>query len=288
MYDEISYLLDHGLTETTESDQTCFDEFFAQAVPFTAHWEDRDDGIKIMEWDCEWEKFIRHRAELIDYDGRESYLPWNLYESLKLNWLDGYNYTQLLGDCGGNSAKNSLKASNLTNARRTGKNPKEIALSVAYGIARGNGVMKHGSGCNLNLLSKWTATVGNYWTEDFGKYDGGKYISKYKKGSQQDINALKTQSIIIYLPELTFDRCFAVCAAGFGISIGSSVYPVGSVPNGDGIAVASTWKAGKHATALIAAYKGKSGKRYVYVENSHYPNYAADSFCIRKQWGRKK
>jgi hypothetical protein len=241
--------------------------------------------MKIMSWDSEWEKFIKHRAEIIDNDGRESYLPWNLYHSLGLNWLDGYNYIQTLGDCCGHANKNALKASNFTNARRTGKTPREIALSVAYGIARGNGRMSHGNGLNLNPMSRWAATVGNYWTSDFGKYDGGRYTGKWRKGSEQDRNALKTQSIIIHLPTPSFDLVYAACAAGFGINMGTGTYPIASKLSSDGVATPSNWRSGGHAMAFIAAWTAPSGRRYVYLENSHGARYAADRFNPNRQHG---
>jgi len=282
---ELEYLLSNGLTETTESDDLCYSELQGIAVPFTAHWIDSNNAVKSMQWDTSWEKYITHCAELIDFEGRESYLPWNLYKSLNLNWVDGYNYKQGTGDCAGNTQKNSGKASQLITAKRTGKTPKEIALSVTYSMARGNGKVRHGSGCNLNPLAKWACTAGNYWTSDFGKYDVGRYVSKYKKGSEQDKHALQTQSIAIFLPEPTFDYCYAVCNAGFGIAIGSHIYPTGSTLNGDNLGQASSWKNGGHAVSLVAACKGKSGKRYVYMENSHLQNYVADQYNPAKQWG---
>ena len=281
----MEYFLDHGLTETTETDQQCFDECMANVIPFTAAWENLDDSMKIMAWDSEWEKYLKHRAELIEYEGWDEYLPWNLYKSLDLKWMDGYNYIQTLGDCCGHAHKNSLKVSNLVNAHRTGRTPREFALSVTYGIARGNGRMSHGSGCNLNPMSKWSATVGNYWASDFGKYDGGRYIDKYRKGLQHDKNALKTQSLIIYLPNPNFEFCYAACAAGFGINIGTNIYPTGSKVNADGLAQASAWKSGAHAVALIAAFQGKSGRRYVFMENSHGAKYSSDSLSPNRQWG---
>ena len=274
-----------GLTETTESDQHCYDELMSHAIPFSTHWENLDDGMKTFQWDSEWEKYIKLRAELIDYEGREKYLPWNLYKDINVNWRDGYNYTQRIGNCCGHAHKNALKASNLVNARQTGKTPREIALCITYGIARGNGTMRMGSGLNLNPMARWSATVGNFWTEDFGRYDGGRSASQWRKGSPACANALKTQSIPVYLPSPSFDFCYAACAAGFGINIGSGEYPTGSVPNSDGVAVASTWKRGGHAVALVAAYTGKSGRRYVYMENSHGTRYAADSLNPNRQWG---
>ncbi|MCL2005800.1 MAG: hypothetical protein FWG73_06510 [Planctomycetaceae bacterium] len=274
-----------GLTETTEADQHCYDELMSHAIPFSIHWENLDDSMKTFQWDSEWEKYIKHRADLFDYEGREKYLPWNLYKDLNVQWIDGYNYTQRIGNCCGHAHKNALKTSNLVNARQTGKMPREIALCIAYGIARGNGTMRMGSGLNLNPMARWSATVGNFWTADFGKYDGGNRASKWRKGSPACANALKTQSIPVYLPTASFDLCYAACAAGFGINIGSGVYPTGSVPNGEGLATPSTWKNGGHAVALIAAYTSKSGRRYVYMENSHGARYAADSLNPNRQHG---
>jgi hypothetical protein len=242
--------------------------------------------MKSFAWDSGWERYIKHCAELIDHEGREKWLPWNVYRELNLNWLDGFAKAQRTGDCCSFGHFNAGKASALTNAKRADRKPTEFALSVAYAIARGNGKVSFGSGCNLNPMSKWSATKGNFWTSDFGKYDTGTYVRKYKPGSVQDTNALKTQSIPLYLPEPSFDYCFAVCAAGFGINIGSGVYPTGSVTNSDGLAVALSWKNGGHSVALTAAFTGRSGKRYVFLENSHGARYASDSLSgDTKQWG---
>jgi len=282
---ELEYLLHNGLTETTEDDQQCYDELMSMAVPFTAHWEDINDEVKVFQWDSQWERYIKHRAELIDYEGRDEYLPWNLYKSLDLNWVDGYNFSQRIGNCCGHAHKNAGKASSLANAHRTGKQPVEIALCIAYGIARGNGQMRMGSGLNLNPMAKWAATIGNFWTADFGRYDGGRNASKWRRGSPACTNALKTQSVVVYLPSASFDHCYAVCAAGFGINMGTSTFPTGSVPNGDGLGVPSTWRNGAHAMAFIAAYKGRSGRRYIYLENSHGARYASDSLNPNRQCG---
>ncbi|MDR0328630.1 MAG: hypothetical protein LBI05_10085, partial [Planctomycetaceae bacterium] len=45
------------------------------------------------------------------------------------------------------------------------------------------------------------------------------------------------------------------------------------------------WKSGAHAVSLIAAGRGRSGKRYVYMENSHGARYVADSLNPNRQWG---
>jgi hypothetical protein len=47
----------------------------------------------------------------------------------------------------------------------------------------------------------------------------------------------------------------------------------------------SSWKGGAHAVALIAAYKSRSGKRYVFMENSHGAKYSADALSSVRQWG---
>ena len=282
---DIDHLLSNGLTDTTAEDEACYDELISMAVPFTAHWEDFDNSVKSFQWDRAWEKYLKHYTDLIDHEGRESYLPWNLYKSLDLNWQNGYNYTQLIGDCCGHSHKNSAKASALTIAKRTGRTPREIALSVAYAIARGNGNVSHGSGCNLNTMSKWASTVGNFWTADFGRYDGGKYIRNYRRGASQDKNALKTQTIAVHLPKPDFEFCYAACAAGFGINIGISVYPTLSVSNSEGLAVLLAWKSRAHAVSLIAAWRSRAGRRYVFMENSHGAKYASDSLSPVKQWG---
>ena len=274
-----------GLRECTEEDVVNYEVCQSAAIPFTAHWENLDDSMKIMSWDSEWERFIKHRAELIDYEGRDEYLPWNLYKSQNVNWLDGYNFAQRIGNCCGHAHKNALKASNFTNAHRTGKTPREIALCIAYGIARGNGRMNMGSGLNLNPMARWSATKGNYWTSDFGRYDGGKTARNWRPDSQQDTNALKTQSIIIHLPEPSFDLVYAACAAGFGINMGTHTYPVSAVPNGEGLSMPSGWRNGGHAMAFVAAWKAPSGRRYVYLENSHGARYAGDSLHSGRQHG---
>jgi hypothetical protein len=160
---------------------------------------------------------------------------------------------------------------------RTGHSAPEIAASMTYAIARGNGTPRFGNGLNLNPMSKWSAEVGNYLAADFGKYDGGNYVHKYQRGSKQDTNALAHQSNIIYLPKCTFDLCYAACSAGIGINMGTSTYPTSAVVNGDGLAVPSSWKNGGHSMALIFAMM-VNRIRYLYLENSHGARYVADKF----------
>jgi hypothetical protein len=178
--------------------------------------------------------------------------------------------------------KNSLKASNFSNMHRTGKSAPEIAASMTYAIARGNGTPRFGAGLNLNPMSKWAAEVGNFLASDFGKYDGGRYVAKYKRGGQQDKNALAHQSIVIYLPQCTFDYCYAACSAGIGINMGTATYPTVAVVNGHGLAVPSSWKNGGHSMAWMFAITVE-GRRYLYLENSHGARYAADKFSGGKK-----
>jgi len=278
MSDIITYEMRNGALPTTEADLALFEECMSVAVPFNSHWMDTNNEIKIMHWDAEWEKYIAHMAALIDSEGRDSYLPWNLYKTLGVNWVDGYAFQQRTGDCVSFSHRNSLNASALTMARRTGLVPKGIANSMTYSLARGNGRVAFGSGLNLNPMSKWAATVGNFWSDDFGPYDVGAYTRKYKPNSQQTKNALKTQSVVIYLPDTGFDYIYSACMAGFGVAVGSSVYPSSSTLNSDDLGEVSGWARGSHATAFVAARKGKkTGRRYVYFLNSHLQNYVADS-----------
>jgi hypothetical protein len=274
-----------GLLESTEDDVRMFGECMAAAIPLSALWKDANNESKIIQWDSDVEKYLAHRNELINNEGRESFLPWNIYRDMNVDWIDGYAFAQRSGDCCSFGHKNSLKASNLTNAKRTGNKPVEIANSMTYALARGNGRVKFGSGLNLNPMSKWAAQVGNYWTSDFGKYDTGRYCRDYKKGGVLDSHALQTQSVIIYLPEPSFDCVFAVCAAGFGINMGTGTYPIASQVNSDGLSVPSSWKRGGHSMAFIAAFEGQSGKRYVYLENSHGARYKADKLFGSAQYG---
>jgi len=273
-----------GLTETTEEDQQCYDECCSKAVSFTTLWKDKNNESKIIKWDGDWEAHLQHRQKLIDTEGRERSFPWKVYEEQKLKWLDGYSVLQLAGDCASASHRNSLKTSNLTNMVRTGIAAPEIAFSILYSIARGSGTPRFGNGCNLNPLSRWAAEVGNYLVADFGKYDGGKNVSKYKKGSIQDANALKHQSIIIHLPKCTFDYCYQACAAGYGITMGTVTYPTASRLNNDGVGVPSSYKKGGHAMALVAAMS-INNTRYIYLENSHGMRYVGDRFWAGKQPG---
>jgi hypothetical protein len=281
----MTYPFIDGLLPSTESDLKMFDECYSQAVSISAAFKDLDDNPKYVTWDAELETWLRHRAAVIDEDGRAEYFPWQLYETLGLRWLDGYNYAQKTGDCCSMGHKNSLKRSNLTNAKRTSRDAPEIAASMTYALARGNGRVSFGSGLNLNPMSKWAAQKGNFLTSDFGRYDTGGYVRKYRPGSEQDKNALKYQSVILYLPSATFDHVFLMCSAGIGINMGTGTYPTGSSVNSEGIGVPSSWKNGGHSMAWVATMVSPSGRRYLYLENSHGNRYVADKYHAKPQSG---
>lgn len=283
---ELSYAMCNGLRPSTERDLEIFHQVRASARPLSTIWKDKDDSAKVIEWDEDWERYLDHRAALIDEDGREQYLPWNIYKALKLDWLDGYGYAQRVGDCGSFGHKNSLKASNLTNAFRTKRPPREIALSIMYGLARGDGLMRFGDGCNLGPLAKYASQVGNYWTEDFGRYDAGGYCRMYQPGSDQDTHAKQTQSVIVFLPEATFDYCYLATSAGFGVNMGSSYYPTSSSLNKDELGVVDGYGRGGHCMAFVASHCAPSGQRYLYLENSHPTKYVNDKLNpTEHQWG---
>ena len=284
---ELSYELKNGLRKTTEADIALYDECQASAISLARLWEDVNDAPKIIKWDKAWEEYLEHRAKLIDTDGRAKYLPWNVYRTLDLQWLDGYDFVQNSGDCVSFGHRNSLKASNFTNALRTGRKPIEIAHSMTYALCRGDGRPQFGSGANLLPMAKYAADFGNFWTADFGRYDTGAYCRKYDDdpASDQRKHARQTQSIIVFLPDSSFDTCYKVVSAGFGINIGTGTFIGGSAVNKDGLAQVNRWDHGAHSTALIAGWEGKSGERYIYNENSHPTKYASDSLNDGHQWG---
>ena len=283
---ELTEEMCNGLLECTADELADHEEWVhSTSVPFTFHWEDADDSVKICHWDDNWEAFIAQRAALIDAEGRNRHLPWNLYKSLGLNWLDGYNFIQRIGNCAGHSHKNAGKTSSLSNAMRSGRQPREIALCVTYGIARGNGTMRMGSGLNLNPMSRWAATVGNFWTSDFGRYNGGRNVGQWRNPTFRQ-HALRTQSIIVPLPAPSFDFVYRACAAGFGINMGTHIFPTSARVNSDNLAVPRDWRRGNHAMAFLASHKGvTTGRPYVYLENSHGARYVADSLHQGNQHG---
>ncbi len=275
----------NGLLEKSDADYELMEQCMAGAVPYSDMAFNRNDHAKFISWDSSLENCLKHRAALIDHEGREKFLPWKLYSLLKLNWIDGLYLRQNTGDCCSFGHRNSLNYSNMVNAalRGDGVSPKEIAHSMTYAIAKGGGKPRFGSGLNLNPMAKYAADQGNYWTADFGRYDTGHYCNKYK-GGVQDEHAKSAQSIIIPLPKPDFDLCYMLCAAGIGVNIGSGIYPSGSGKGRDGLASSLSFTSGGHAIALVAATTINDA-RYIYLVNSHGAKYAADTLHKGAQWG---
>jgi hypothetical protein len=271
MSEVITFEMCNGLRESTEEDLQIAKECFDAQIPLSAYWARTDNDAKYITWDSEWEKYCKHRAELIDFEGRDKFLPWKLHEENKGTW-DSWGYLQKTGDCCSFGNLSSLHASQLTICKTTGRTPVGINPSYTYAFARGNGRMSFDSGLNLSPMMKYAAKIGNYRIQDVGKYD----CSVRNYNSQYDAGALQNQTIAVILPKVDFDLIFLACSAGFGVHTGASRYPSSSSVNSDGLAVASGFSSGGHATAYVAAYTSKSGKRYIYFMNSHGAKYAAD------------
>jgi hypothetical protein len=277
---DITNEMANGLRKNTKEDNQCQELLMSSAKPFQAHWFDTCNTLKSFQWDATFEQYCQRRANMIRHEGWEKSLPWNLYRELGLQWLDGYNFAQRIGNCCGHAHKNALKASNLQNSLRSGLPAREIALCVAYGIARGNGRMNMGSGLNLAPMARWAAEVGNFWTADFGRYNGGQgRVRQWTPNSQPSRNALETQSIVVHLPGSnapTFNHVFMACSAGFGINMGTHTFPTSAVIDSNtGLAVPNQYRNGGHAMGFIAACT-VDGRRFIYLENSHGARYVRD------------
>jgi hypothetical protein len=275
----------NGLRPSTESDIAIARRCYGSAVSLSAIWNNSDDTSKVLKWDSDIESYIAHRSKLIDEEGCKKYLPWNIYNSLNLNWIDGYAYAQTQGDCCSFGHRNSLKASNLTNSLKMGITPKDTAQSVCYAIARGDGSPNFGDGLNLNPMAAYAAEIGNFWSDDFGRYNGGGYVRQYRSGSEYTKHALETQSVICQVPDYSFNTIYNICSAGIGINMGTGEFPSSARVNNDELAIASGWSGGGHSMAFIASWKASSGKRYIYLENSHGAIYAGDSLHPGNQYG---
>jgi hypothetical protein len=282
------FIYPDGLVESTEQDLQVFDECFSSAIPSSLLWKDLDNTPKFVQWDTDWVEYLQHRKILIDTDGRTEYFPWKIYAERALKWANGYAPSQgNLGSCCLFGHTNSLITSNLTNSVRTGKPAPEINSSITYAVARGNGTPRWGSGLNLIPMSKWAAEIGNYLVSDVGAYDtAGTALKKDTATAKK--NALKYQSIIIYVPGKnntpSFDDVFLACSAGFGVAMGTGTYPTASKVGSSGLSEPTSWKNGGHAMCFAAAV-WHNGKRYLYLLNSHGYRYDGDKYFDGKQPG---
>ncbi|MCL2711585.1 MAG: hypothetical protein FWE95_11970, partial [Planctomycetaceae bacterium] len=181
----------------------------------------------------------------------------------------------------------SLNTSNLTNSVRTKIKPPEVNSSIAYASARGNGTPRWGSGANLNPLSKWVAEIGNHLVSDVGAYDTSGTALR-KANATTNANALKHQSVIIYVPGSgntpKFDDVFLACSGGFGVCMGTGTYPTAAKVGPSGLSEPSAWKNGGHAMSWAAAIV-ESGVRFLYLLNSHGNRYEGDKYHAGRQPG---
>jgi hypothetical protein len=261
------FLLSHGLVEMTDDEAADEQLCMSMAVPLPLIWKNRDDNEKYVQWDSEMEKHLQHLGKLIDHGGRESFEPFNIYQEMGLNWLDGFAQNQgSIGTCCLLAHGHSGKQTYLTQAKlHGGMTPVELQPSITYSIARGG----WGSGLNLAPMSKAAAKYGNYITSDVGKYSASG--SAVTKANQQKFaaNALKYQSIPCYVPDLSFDTFYELARAGCACNIGSSSWPSGSIIDANGMSIGQGASRGAHATCLGGFAIEINGIKYILWTNSH-------------------
>ena len=268
------FLIANGLVPQTEEERVEEHILFNSVVPLSVIWKDRNNDKKVIAWDSELEKYIDHRIKLINLN-RESYMPWNIYKAMSLNWVNGYTLNQSsIGTCAGAAFRNGGCHSSLVNAKLTDSVPTEFGCDIVYALARGNGRLAWGSGCNGTPLVKYGTEIGNYWASDIGPYNtrGSGVTQANMNNPAFKARALQLQSICCFLPEVSFDLFYKACAAGMSIWIGSPSFPSGATKNSDGISVASTWTNGAHATIFDFAVE-VDGKQYIHWDNSHGNRY---------------
>jgi len=283
---ELTDIMCNGLIEQTEAERVEHEEWMhSVSVPFTLHWQDLDDNVKILQWDSNWESFLSQRAALVEKEGRQRHLMWNLYRSLQLNWSFGYAFSQgNIGTCAMFGHLNSGHMSVLSNAFRLNRTVvQETNPSIAYALARGNGTARWGSGANLNPMLRWAAQVGNHLVADVGRYDTAGSALRHRN-TATNAKALQHQSIGIPLRSPSFEDCYAVCAAGFGINMGTHTFPTSAILNRDGLAVPHQWRNGGHAMSIIGAWETPVDQ-YLYILNSHGARYVGDSLHTGMQHG---
>jgi hypothetical protein len=160
--------------------------------------------------------------------------------------------------------------------------PTETGVDIVYALARGNGRLAWGSGCNGTPLVKYGTEVGNWWTSDIGKYDtrGSNVTQANFSNPQFRERALQNQSIACFLPSVGFDTFYKACAAEMAIWIGSPTFPKRERKNSSNLSQASSWTSGAHATCFVFGME-VDNKRYLLWSNQHgnrYSGGAGDRF----------
>ena len=109
-----------------------------------------------------------------------------------------------------------------------------------------------------------------------------------KANSATNANALKHQSVIIYVPGTgntpKFDDVFLACSAGFGVCMGTGTYPTASKGGASVLSEPTQWKNGGHAMSWAAAIV-EVDRRFLYLLNSHGNRYDGDKYHASRQPG---
>ena len=269
-----TFLMCNGLLEQTPEEQAEEQVLLSSAGALSLLWKDSTNAPRVIAWDSEFERYLDHRIKLIKL-ARENYLPWNIYKEMGLNWVNGLTMNQgALGSCAGAAFRNSMGYSDLVNCKMTKSRPTEVGCDIVYALARGNGRLNWGSGCNGTPLVKYGTEVGNYWASDMGKYDtrGGNVTQANMNNPAFKARALQKQSIIAFYPEITFERFWKVGAAGLFSWIGSSSFPNRATKNSENLSQASSFTNGAHATTMGSGIE--LARKYIWWSNQHGNQYA--------------
>ena len=267
------FVMANGLVEQNEEERLQERELFSNAVSLSTIWKSKDDTKKLIVWDDAFEQYLAHRALLIKRNPA-AYMPWNIQKQLGISLVNGYSLNQgAQGSCAGAANRNALTASDLVNAKFADyKSITETGVDMVYALARGNGRLAWGGGCNGTPLVKYGTEVGNYRTADVGKYDpAGRNVTQANFNNPTfKANALLHQSICCYLPDTNFDTFFKACSAGLSVWIGSPSFPA-SAKLSNGISVPDRWTNGAHATCFQFGIEEMI--RLLYWQNSHGERY---------------
>jgi len=272
-----SFIVSHGLVEQTPEEVAMENVLMSSARSLSTMWRSVDDTKKIIVWDTAFEEYLEHRKLVIDMAPLGTYFPWNIQKEKGIQLVNGYSLNQgAQGSCAGAAKRNALLGSDLVNAKFAGYNGvTETGVDMVYAMARGNGRLNWGGGCNGTPLVKYGTEIGNYRTADVGKYDprGSNVTQANFNNPTFKANALLHQSICCFLPDVAFETFYKVCSAGLSIWIGSPSFPASATIQG-GISRVSNWTNGAHATCFQLGIEDTA--KLLYFQNSHGERYAKD------------
>jgi len=260
-----------GLTENTEADLACAEATQRRSHPLSQIWQNRDDTAKVIQYDSTLEQWLQRRSAILDYEGSDRTLPWDIYRTGNVDFINGYSYAQGSGDCASFGFGNAQRASDLVNCylKEDYSGLIEKYYPGTYSIARGNGAHPvFGSGCNISTLGAYVSRTGNFWAKDLGGYDVGRSTQRGFPTEAQRAHALSTQTILIPLPAADFDAVYSLVSGGIGVVMGTARYPTSGRVGDHGLVVPRTWKNGGHAMCFVASLV-RSGMEWLYLLNSH-------------------